>query len=140
MSLELKSGAETAGLPTITLGGEAFYIARLPLRRILAIVGLLPKVNATLAKLPKVLAGEVEFGDSDYAPVLETVRQALLPLYPGATADDLLDRPIVLAEINAAIPVIVAQGSSGSAPSGEALATGLSLPTGASSSPTSASN
>jgi hypothetical protein len=136
MPFTLKEGAETSGLPTISLAGEAYFVARLPLRRTIAIAALMPKVTPALQK---VAAGAGD--DADFAPMIEVVRQALLPLYPGLTSDELLDLPIDIGELDAALPVIVSQASSRRAvPAGEAEATSGAPTTGENSSQTSSSN
>ena len=103
-------------------------------------VAIAAKVDAIRDKVVAIKPGSVpDIDDAEFMPWLEMIRQALLPLYPDLTLEDLLDAPIGLDELLAAVPVITAQTSSRrAAAAGEAEAAGSI--SGASSSPTSTSN
>jgi hypothetical protein len=142
MSLELKEGAETEGLPTITLDGEPYFVARLPLRSRIGITAVLPKIGEAIKKLPGIDAiqagATVEFPEDVSLAFVDVIYFGLKPLYPKITREDVLDIPTDLLELMAAIPIIAAQGRSRRIPAGEPQATSLSTnPTGAASSPTS---
>lgn len=123
MSLDLKPGATTDGLPTIALGGRTYFVPRATLRSRISAASLLPKINAVVKRLPtaeQLKNGQLpEFGEGDFDPLLEIVRQALLPLYPALTRDDLLDQPIELTELMDAMPVITEQSRGRRSVSGE---------------------
>lgn len=116
MRFELKAGAETEGLPTITLAGESYFIARQPLRHRIAAAMLLPKIRSIIGRLPKedeVSADTVvTFDEADYMVLVDFVRHGLAPLYPDITREALLDAPIEFEELFAAWPVVLAQGAS----------------------------
>jgi hypothetical protein len=144
MSLELKEGAETTGLPTITLAGKPYYIARLVLREIIAVSVLMPKVSATLQKFPKtkeeIATATLTFEDGDFEPMIDLVRCGLRRLYPAVTREILLEMEIEIIELVTAVHVIVEQsgGKRTDADAGElAAANDSTSSTGASSSPTS---
>ena len=141
MSLELKEGANTEGLPTISLGGTPYFIPRLSLRSRIAIATLLPKLNAVIKRMPtkdEIIAGVLpQINEGDFDALIDVVRHALSDLYPKATRDDILDIPMDVIELLNVTPVIIAQGSSRRVAAGEALATGPSNSTGEGSSPNS---
>jgi hypothetical protein len=158
MPFKLKEGAETDGLPTITLAGEKYFVARLPLRHRIAVSKLLPKALAVGVRLREavgvaqdaapddvkraIAAGRgasFEIAEEDYLAVVDIVSRGLLALYPGATREALLDEPIDTEELFAAWPIVVDQGASRRHAAGEALATSSSpASSGESSSPNSA--
>jgi hypothetical protein len=127
MSLDLKPGAVTDGLPKITLGGAAYFVPRMTLRARIAVTSMMPKLTAVIKRLPtaeQLARGELpEFADGDFDPLLDMVRQALLPLYPSLTREDLLDQPIDLIDLMDAMPVITEQGRGRRSASGEQQAT-----------------
>lgn len=139
MSLEIKAGAVTEGLPQIQLAGVPYFVAKLPLRARIAIATLAPKVKAILERFPSKEALEagavVNIPEEDYLLLVEIARHGLATLYPTITRDDLLNEPIDFDELFAAYPVIINQGMSRRArETGEATATNPS--TGEGSSPT----
>lgn len=146
MALSLKEGVDTTDLPTITLAGKAYFVPRASLRTVLALVAIAPKADAAVAKLPTLAQinepGFImpEFSETEFFPLVDAVRIALLPIYPTITREDLLAEDIDLDELIAARPVINKQSSSRRRP-GEAEAAGpQAQPNGADSSPTSISS
>lgn len=147
MPFKLREGAETEGLPTITLAGHAYFVPRLALRHRIAVALLLPKVLASLRELPKpeeikdrILDGtlSLELSVESYGAMADVVSHGLIALYPEATREALLDQPIEFEELAAAWQVVVEQGKSRRHAAGEALATNSSpRDSGESSSPTS---
>lgn len=131
MTITLDPGFDKGRAKTVTLAGSSYYIAPLPLRQILALADLLPKLKNIN---PEKVTSEM------FDPVIEIVQRALLRAYPGITKDDLLDLPITALELLAAVPVIVEQGggqASSEPAAGEAVAASpLNPSTGADSSPT----
>lgn len=139
MVLKLKEGAETEGLPTINLAGLPYHVGSLRLRERIAVAALAPRVKAIVAKLPS--AEEMKQGatatmsEDDYLILVDVIRHGLVKLYPAVTRDSLLDEQIDLNELFAAYPVIVAQGTSRRASTGEAQATSPTPSSGEGSSP-----
>jgi hypothetical protein len=103
MPLDLDPDIDLADAKPITLGRRQYHVAPLPLRHVLAIVALLPKVNQGLTTL----ADGID--EQKMSPVVETIRRALLKTYPAVTADDILDLPVTIDELIAAVPVVIAQ-------------------------------
>src|SRR5579872_199799 len=144
MPFELKQGAVTEGLPTITLAGHPYLVPRLRLRERIAIARLAPKVKAISEKFPSkeaLAAGAmIDLSEDDYLVMVDVAKHALAALYPSVTRDDLLNETIEFDELFAAYPVIVAQGMSRRAsaadPEGEAKATSQTNSSGEGSSPT----
>lgn len=139
MPFKLREGAETEGLPTITLAGEKYFIPRLELRHRITVALLLPKMRdisararatfgiseqATAEEVKQQIAAAVgktfEFSEDDYNAYLDIISAGLRGLYPSATREALLGEPIDFEELYVAWPVIVQQGASRRPPAGEA--------------------
>jgi hypothetical protein len=121
MPLDLDPNVDLAEAKPITLGRRQYHVAPLPLRHVLAIVALLPKVNQNLATLTDGI------DEPKLSPVVEIIRRALIKAYPAVTADDILDLPVTIDELIAAVPVVIAQSggrrNNPEAAPGEAAAT-----------------
>lgn len=133
---------QLSALPMITLAGDSYWIARLPLRHRIAVSLLMPKIKAIIERFPRpedIKAGAtVEISEDDYNVLIDLVSHGLRKLYPAATREALLDEPIAFEELFAAWPVIVQQAASRRPAAGEVEAPVSSMnDTGASSSPTS---
>ncbi len=148
MSLERDEKLDLSGARTVWLGGRDWIVAPLSLRQILAIADFVPKLSAIGADN---LSGE------RLAPLAEVLWHGLRRAHPRLTRDEFFDLPITIAELVAALPVVIEQAGGrrvdaaedGAAPArrgtpageklaGEALAASASTPsTGARSSPTS---
>jgi hypothetical protein len=142
----MKQGADTDGLPAVTLAGESYFVARTPLRHRIAIALLQPKINALVQRFkaafpdPAAIApGEgFDLGEDEFFAMVDVVSHGLVPLYPGATREALLDADIAFEELYAAWPVVAAQAASRRHAAGEALATNITPgSSGESSSPSS---
>lgn len=130
MSTDIDPSADLKLAKPIILAGQQWKVLPLPLRQVLALADLLPKLKDINIDNLK--------GDM-FLPVVDMVRRGLLKAYPGITEADLLDMPISIAELIDAIPVVTGQAGAKKAesPAGEAPATNPSNPpTGAGSSPT----
>lgn len=102
----------------IKLGGVDYFVPRLALREILAVMPLgKPASDAISASI----AEGVDF--ERFAPVIEIIRLGLKRGY-AMTTDELLDQPITVAEMIAAVPVIFKQAGARDDEPGEAGATG----------------
>lgn len=140
MPLEIKAGAETAGLPTIKLAGKDYYVDKLRLRERIEIAQRAEKVKETYEKFPSkeaIQAGaSVKLTEDDYLNLVDVIRLGLVRLYPTVTREELLDEPIEFDELFEAYPVIIAQGISRRASSsGEATAANQTASSGEGSSP-----
>lgn len=107
MPLELDPNLDKDRAKTIKLDGKDFYIAPLPLRQVLAMAALLPKLKH-LQEKPPAEAAEL-FSQESIDPVLDMLVVGLKKAYPTVTRDDLLDMPIGIDEMVAAIPVVISQ-------------------------------
>ena len=141
MSLEPDDKLDFTGARTVRLGGREWIVAPLSLRQVLAIADFVPKLSAIG---PDSLSGE------RLTPLAEVLWHGLRRAHPRLTRDEFLDLPITIAELVAALPVVIEQaggrrvevsdgGASGSAATaGETVAASASTASiGARSSPTS---
>ena len=129
MSLERDDNVDLAAARTVRLGGHEFSIAPLSLRQILAIADQVPKLAAINAD---------NISAERLLPAAEVVWNGLRRAHPMLTREEFFDLPITIAEVFAALPVVIEQagGRKVDAAAGELSATGLAPATGASSSPT----
>jgi len=124
---------ETIDLSTcrpVRLAGQELLIAPLSLRQILAIADFVPKLSGITADN---ISGE------RLTPLCEVLWQGLRRVHPKLTHDEFFDMPITVAELVAALPVVIEQagGRKTDGAAGEAQATSASqTSTGESSSPT----
>ena len=141
MSFERDETVDLANARTVRLGGREWVVAPLSLRQILAIADFVPKLSTV---------GVDSLSGERLAPLAEVLWHGLRRAHPRLTRDEFLDLPITIAELVAALPVVIEQAggrrveageagaSGGAAPAGEMLAASASTPsTGARSSPTS---
>jgi len=129
--LDLDESINLATARTVRLAGNDFHIAPLSLRQILAIADHVPKLSAIGADS---LSGE------RLAPLAEVLWHGLRRAHPKLMRDEFFDLPITIAELVAALPVVIEQagGRRVDAAAGEILAASAStLSTGARSSPIS---
>jgi hypothetical protein len=142
VSLEHDEKLDLSGARAVRLGGREWFIAPLSLRQILAIADFVPKLSAI---------GVDNLSGERLTPLAEVLWHGLRRAHPGLTRDEFFDLPITIAELVAALPVVIEQAggkrvdaedgiapAGGGAPAGEILAASASIPsTGARSSPTS---
>jgi hypothetical protein len=119
----------------VRLGGCDFHIAPLSLRQILAIADYVPKLSGI---------GAENMSGERLAPLAEVLWHGLRRVHPKLTRDEFFDLPITIAELVAALPVVIEQAggrkveTGESTALGEAMAASASTPsTGARSSPNS---
>ena len=84
----------------VCLAGRDFYVAPLSLRQILAIADYVPKLSAIGAEN---LSGE------RLAPLAEVLWHGLRRAHPKLTREEFFDLPITIAELVAALPVVIEQ-------------------------------
>jgi hypothetical protein len=131
LSLEPAENLDLSAARSVRLAGHDLYVAPLSLRQILAIADYVPKLSAIGADN---LSGE------RLAPLAEVLWHGLRRAHPKLTRDEFFDLPITIAELVAALPVVIEQagGKRVDTATGEILAASASTTsTGARSSPTS---
>ena len=131
MTVEHDETIDLAAARPVRLAGRTFYIAPLSLRQILAIADYVPKLSGITAET---MSGE------RLSPLAEVLWHGLRRAHPGLTREEFFDLPITIAELVAALPVVIEQagGRRVDAAAGELSAASASTPsTGAHSSPTS---
>jgi hypothetical protein len=138
VSFERDETLDLSGVRNVHLGGRKWAVAPLSLRQILAIADFVPKLSAITTES---LSGE------RLAPLAEVLWHGLRRAHPRLTRDEFLDLPITIAELVAALPVVIEQAGgrrteavdvAGGHSAGEALAASASTAlTGGRSSPTS---
>jgi hypothetical protein len=141
VSFERDENLDLSGARMVRLGGHDWLVAPLSLRQIIAIADFVPKLSAINAES---LSGE------RIAPLAEVLWHGLRRAHPRLTRDEFFDLPITIAELVAALPVVIEQAgrrrietadpaeTSGAMPTGEGVAASASMTsTGARSSPTS---
>jgi hypothetical protein len=125
---------ETIDLATarpVRLGGHDFHVAPLSLRQVLAIADYVPKLSGI---------GIDNLSGERLKPLAEVLWHGLRRAHPRLTHDEFFDLPITIAELVAALPVVIEQagGRKVDAAAGEISATSALPPsTGGPSSPTS---
>jgi hypothetical protein len=119
----------------VRLGGCDFHIAPLSLRQILAIADYVPKLSGI---------GAENMSGERLVPLAEVLWHGLRRAHPTLTRDEFFDLPITIAELVAALPVVIEQAGGRKVDAGEGAALGetaaasASTPsTGARSSPNS---
>jgi hypothetical protein len=91
---------DLAAARLVRLGGHDFSVAPLSLRQILAIADYVPKLSGITAEN---VSGE------RLAPLAEVLWHGLRRAHPGLTRDEFFDLPITIAELVAALPVVIEQ-------------------------------
>lgn len=115
MSFERDEKLDLSGARTVRLGGREWMVAPLSLRQILAIADFVPKLSVVGANS---LSGE------RLAPLAEVLWHGLRRAHPQLTRDEFLDLPITIAELVAALPVVIEQAGGRRVEAGEAIASG----------------
>jgi hypothetical protein len=100
LSLEPAENLDLAAARLVRLAGHDLYVAPLSLRQILAIADYVPKLSALGAEN---LSGE------RLAPLAEVLWHGLRRAHPKLTRDEFFDLPITIAELVAALPVVIEQ-------------------------------
>jgi len=100
LSLERDESIDPAAMRLVRLAGRDFVVAPLSLRQILAIADYVPKLSAIGADS---LSGE------RLAPLAEVLWHGLRRAHPKLTRDEFFDLPITIAELVAALPVVIEQ-------------------------------
>ena len=131
MTVERDESIDLTVARTVRLAGRDFHVAPLSLRQILAIADYVPKLSAI---------GVESLSGERLAPLAEVLWHGLRRAHPKLTRDEFFDLPIAIAELVAALPVVIEQagGRKVDAATGEVLAASASTQsTGARSSPSS---
>ena len=116
MSYDADAACDKPRCKEIKLGGRDFYVAPLPLRRILAIAEVMPKLSGLTAQT---------INKDSLDAVIDLVHAGLAKAHPNLTRDELLDLPVTLTELIDAVPVVIEQagGRKVDAAAGESRAT-----------------
>jgi hypothetical protein len=130
MSLERDESIDLATARPVRLAGRDFHVAPLSLRQILAIADYVPKLSGI---------GMDNLSGERLAPLAEVLWHGLRRAHPRLTHDEFFDLPITIAELVAALPVVIEQAGGRKVDAvGEISATSALTPsTGGPSSPTS---
>lgn len=100
MTADCDQTIDLAGARTVRLAGRDFYVAPLSLRQVLAIADFVPKLSAIG---PDTLSGE------RLTPLAEVLWHGLRRAHPRLTREEFYDLPITIAELVAALPVVIEQ-------------------------------
>ena len=100
MSLEPDDNLDPATARTVRLAGREFHLAPLSLRQILAIADFVPKLSGI---------GLDNLSGERLTPLAEVLWHGLRRAHPGLTRDEFFDLPITIAELVAALPVVIEQ-------------------------------
>ncbi len=100
MSFECDENLDLSGARRVKLGGHEWLVAPLSLRQILAIADFVPKLSAISTDN---LSGE------RLTPLAEVLWHGLRRAHPRLTRDEFFDLPITIAELVAALPVVIEQ-------------------------------
>lgn len=129
MSLDRDDSIDLAAARLVRLAGHDFHVAPLSLRQILAIADHVPKLSGI---------GMDNLSGERLAPLAEVLWHGLRRAHPRLTHDEFFDLPITIAELVAALPVVIEQAGGRKVDAvGELAAASASTPsTGGPSSPT----
>jgi hypothetical protein len=129
VSLERDESIDLTTARPVRLGSQNFYVAPLSLRQILAIADHVPKLSGI---------GMDNLSGERLAPLAEVLWHGLRRAHPRLTHDEFFDLPITIAELVAALPVVIEQAGGRKVDAvGEISATSALTPsTGEPSSPT----
>lgn len=100
LSLDYDETIDHAAARAVRLGGREFFIAPLSLRQILAIADHVPKLSAAAAE---------DLSGDRLTPLADVVWHGLRRAHPQLTREEFLDLPVTIAELVAALPVVIEQ-------------------------------
>ena len=100
MSLEPDTNFDFSSARPVRLAGRDFYVAPLSLRQILAIADYVPKLSGI---------GLENLSGERLSPLAEVLWHGLRRAHPELTRDEFFDLPITIAELVAALPVVIEQ-------------------------------
>lgn len=100
MSIEIAENLDRGSARVVRLAGADFYVAPLSLRQILAIADYVPKLSAI---------GADNVSGERLAPLAEVLWHGLRRAHPKLTREEFFDLPITIAELVAALPVVIEQ-------------------------------
>jgi len=91
---------DRTGARSVRLGGRDWLVAPLSLRQILAIADYVPKLSAI---------GTESLSGERLTPFAEVVWHGLRRAHPALTRDEFFDLPVTIADLVAALPVVIEQ-------------------------------
>jgi hypothetical protein len=100
LSLEPAENLDLSAARVVRLAGRDFHVAPLSLRQILAVADYVPKLSAI---------GVENLSGERLAPLAEVLWHGLRRAHPKLTREEFFDLPITIAELVAALPVVIEQ-------------------------------
>lgn len=100
MTVEFNQSLDLSAARNVRLAGQEFWIAPLSLRQILAIADYVPKLSGI---------GLENLSGERLSPLAEVLWHGLRRAHPTLTRDEFFDLPITIAELVAALPVVIEQ-------------------------------
>lgn len=100
MSFERDENLDLSGTRRVQLAGRDWLVAPLSLRQILAIADFVPKLSAI---------GTDSLSGERVTPLAEIVWHGLRRAHPRLAREEFFDLPITIAELVAALPVVIEQ-------------------------------
>ena len=126
---EIDEGCDLTKAKEVTLAGTTFYVMPLPLRQVIAMANIMPKMAGITAD---------SMSDERLNAIGEVVWRGLKKAHPHLSLEAFMDLPITLAELIQAVDVVIYQagGKKPDSSAGEqAAASGSNESTGNASSP-----
>lgn len=103
MPFDLDPNVNEGECEKVILAGKPYLVAPLSLRQVLAIRPLLGKAHAAI------MAPADQWTEDDLLPAIQIIWRGLKRAYPALTLDEILDTPATVAEMIAALPVVLRQ-------------------------------
>jgi hypothetical protein len=100
VTVEFNQSLDLSAARSVRLAGQEFWIAPLSLRQILAIADYVPKLSGI---------GLENLSGERLSPLAEVLWHGLRRAHPMLTRDEFFDLPITIAELVAALPVVIEQ-------------------------------
>jgi hypothetical protein len=100
MSAEIDQSFDLSACRSVRLAGREFWIAPLSLRQVLAIADHVPKLSGI---------GPENLSSERLSPLAEVLWHGLRRAHPKLSRDEFFDLPITIAELVAALPVVIEQ-------------------------------
>ncbi len=123
MTVDCDPSIDLSAARRVRLGGCDFHVAPLSLRQILAIADYVPKLSGI---------GAENMSGERLAPLAEVLWHGLRRAHPKLTRDEFFDLPITIAELVAALPVVIEQAGGRKVEAGEGTALGEAMAASAS--------
>lgn len=126
MPYEADPNLDLSRAKEVSLGGKTFYVMPVPLRHVIAMSSVIPKMIG--------VSPEDIVGDTHLNLMVDVLMKGLARGHPNLTKDELLELPVTLEELTGAFPVVVMQAGGGPKRAGEEAAARPALEGGTASS------